>query len=605
MIVLSLTVGGETRTHSSGRPRVRLGSGADADIRVADAGWRDLEAVLVHFGTEVRCEALDGESWRLRVGDSVRLGAARVTLVGLLPLAETADAPPPTTATTSAAAAAALLFGDYEEAPASAPTFELEAAPERATAHARTAPPTPPPAPSSAAAAPSAAPAPAPPPVPSAPPPPPPTFDPSGPFTRPPGSPRRPAFPAFPTESFGEEVVRQLRRTPYVTVSLVVHVLALLVLSLLHTSPTDDLHERGPGALVTMAELDPYNAEDRGLDADDSDDGSPLPQPELEPIPDIEIPDVPPPPAEVPREELELAPLPEPEGLDIPLGLNPSVRAAGERPRPPVKPATSELARDFSKADKDAVNQRAARIVRTHLGREGGRGDPFGRLEREDLLVVDGSFDKIGRVLHALRLPYVAVTPMSLTFKNAPDLDQHKAIFWNCGESLPPNRVPTVARRIRKFVEEGGYLFTTDWAVATLLMPAFPGYLGTTGPLEPLPETVVDIAPAPGKSTHPLLAGVFHPHVPGRWWLEQASFEVRVLDPRNVETLIVSKDLEAKYHRSPVVAATFRYGKGRVMHVMGHYYQEEGNLAGTITAQRLALNFVLERINRDPLPRGR
>jgi hypothetical protein len=51
------------------------------------------------------------------------------------------------------------------------------------------------------------------------------------------------------------------------------------------------------------------------------------------------------------------------------------------------------------------------------------------------------------------------------------------------------------------------------------------------------------------------------------------------------------------------VAATFHYGRGRVLHAVGHYYQEAGNLAGTIAAHRLALNFVLMRLAQDKAPR--
>ena len=50
---------------------------------------------------------------------------------------------------------------------------------------------------------------------------------------------------------------------------------------------------------------------------------------------------------------------------------------------------------------------------------------------------------------------------------------------------------------------------------------------------------------------------------------------------------------------TPRWPSTFQYGRGRVLHVMGHYYQEAGNLAGTVSAHRLALNFVLMRLAND------
>ena len=63
--------------------------------------------------------------------------------------------------------------------------------------------------------------------------------------------------------------------------------------------------------------------------------------------------------------------------------------------------------------------------------------------------------------------------------------------------------------------------------------------------------------------------------------------------------LIDSPMLKSQFNRSPIVAATFHYGRGRVLHTMGHYYQEAGNLAGTLSAHRLALNFVLMRLDQD------
>ena len=92
---------------------------------------------------------------------------------------------------------------------------------------------------------------------------------------------------------------------------------------------------------------------------------------------------------------------------------------------------------------------------------------------------------------------------------------------------------------------------------------------------------------------------MFHRGVQARWWLEQASFDIEPLRKRRSTVLIESPDLEDLFGRNPAVAVTFKYGRGRVLHVMGHYYQEAGNLAGTVSAQRLALNFVLMRLAKD------
>ena len=64
-----------------------------------------------------------------------------------------------------------------------------------------------------------------------------------------------------------------------------------------------------------------------------------------------------------------------------------------------------------------------------------------------------------------------------------------------------------------------------------------------------------------------------------------------------MEVLITSDDLKARYGVSDV-AATFRYGKGRVLHMLGHVYQKEGNLKGTFSAQRLMANFLIAAVRK-------
>jgi hypothetical protein len=70
-----------------------------------------------------------------------------------------------------------------------------------------------------------------------------------------------------------------------------------------------------------------------------------------------------------------------------------------------------------------------------------------------------------------------------------------------------------------------------------------------------------------------------------------------------VTVLIECPMLSDTFNRSSAVAATFHYGRGRVLHTMGHYFQEAGNLVGTMAAHRLALNFVLMRLDQDRKPR--
>jgi hypothetical protein len=254
----------------------------------------------------------------------------------------------------------------------------------------------------------------------------------------------------------------------------------------------------------------------------------------------------------------------------------------------------------FDKSGAGAANEKAAGIVRDQMGLgKGGTGTALSDLARADILVVDGAFDHMGKVLDQLRLPFLRVTPGAIVQPSAPNLSRHKVIFWNCGEGFLPRDLKVAVKRLKAFVDGGGYLFTTDWAVENVIEPAFPGFVTSNGRGARLPEMVVDIQPTHAHRDDPLLEGVFLPGIQGKWWLEQASFDIDVVKPEAVQVLIESPTLRDLHHRHGAVAVTFHAGRGRVLHVLGHYYQEEGNLAGTLAAQRLALNFVLLRLAQD------
>ena len=77
-----------------------------------------------------------------------------------------------------------------------------------------------------------------------------------------------------------------------------------------------------------------------------------------------------------------------------------------------------------------------------------------------------------------------------------------------------------------------------------------------------------------------------------------------MVDATKVTILLEAPMLASAAHRkSKVIAATFAAGRGRVLHVMGHAWQEKTDLDGTVGMQRLALNFVRQRVERDDPPR--
>lgn len=607
MIVLRLTIGSTAHDIRTDRPVVVVGSDPTADVTLAHPDLAPQALRLTRDGSEVAVELIGTDMRaRLRVGDEIELAGVGVALTGMLPAGTSAaqDA-------TAGGAGAGVVFGGYDDdlpTAAEAPTADTPAGPTRSrfelsdttTSGERVEPPapaartTPPDLPkqttprtrtASAATTAAASAAAAPPPQ------------------------RKPTPEElaaslkqikFDPPNFGTELIEQLKASPFYAISIGFHLLLFFILSLIYTTEDKPIRE-GPGAIKASMQAE---EEELGEAVEELEvDGLPKEPADLpdleemeidEPLPDTAAPT--PPKASPLRVDEELLEDPDPPQI----GIMPSMRAANRqvRPRKP-KMAKVDAKKSFTKGTAGQSNSEAAKVVRAQLG--SGR---FGRsslndLDEDDILVVDGSFDHIERVLDALRLKYVKKAPWELTSARGVDFRDHKIVFWNCGESLGRRRMDAIGKKLKAFVRDGGYLFTTDWGVANVIPYAFPGYIRTNGNRAHLPEMVLHIEPAPSARNHPLLEGVFLPGVKGKWWLEQASFDMSVGRKDAVTVLIECPALREQFNRSPAVAATFHFGRGRVLHAMGHYFQEAGNIAGTIAVHRLALNFVLMRLEQD------
>lgn len=550
--------------------RATLGSGPKATIRHTNAGWPVLAGTLVQSGLEAHL-IVPGRVGRvtLRVGDEIRIGRADVALVGLLP----AEAPPPKAGPDPASP----LFGEYagvERAPT--PGLELAPALLRADAPVAAGSPsgsTPPPDPSTSASASAAA---------------------AG---------TSAAALAFGRRAdFGSELYEQLRRTPWFMCSMALHVVLFLLLMML-TSQLESARSLGgaEGRLATILAPPQEQANTGPEPEDEAQAPEPLPPidllPDPEPVPEAENEPTP----EAPQPTFATSLFPDEEPVPD-LGTMPSLSSTGRRTAPKrVKPAPApkvDLAQPVVKASARDSIRRAAEHVRDQLGIDrGGPGEALNRLKADDVLVIEGEFDHQERVLDALRIPYRMLSPHHPDVLTGAAFEHPRFVFWNCGHGHSPRGAARVAPHVRRYVEDGGYLFTSDWILGNLLKLAFPGYVDTGGLGSQLPELVLDIAPTRAGAGHPLLEGVFTPGVRGRWWLEQQSYDILVKNPSAVTVLIESPQLRELLNRSPAMAVTFAPGKGRVLHILGHYYQEEGNLAGVIAAQRIALNFVLLGLN--------
>jgi hypothetical protein len=207
-----------------------------------------------------------------------------------------------------------------------------------------------------------------------------------------------------------------------------------------------------------------------------------------------------------------------------------------------------------------------ARISRERMAREAPLdAAALEAVEASDVVVVRGSYDRVELVLEALELPYTALEPQQL---GGVRLRPEQLLVVNC----PGNLGPEELAQVRRFVEGGGSLFTTDWALRHVLEPAFPGVVAYNG--RPTADDVVRIEVR--DHDNPFLRGVSDPGEDPLWWLEGSSYPIRVLDPE-VRVLIASAELERKYGEAPV-AVLFRAGEGEVFHLISHYYLQRTEL---------------------------
>jgi hypothetical protein len=181
-------------------------------------------------------------------------------------------------------------------------------------------------------------------------------------------------------------------------------------------------------------------------------------------------------------------------------------------------------------------------------------------LSAADIIVTRGQYDHIEQVFSHGGIPCTTVDPGSI---DSAELRPDQVMFVNCaGNFTPPG-----LRKLHQFVHEGGFLFTTDWALKNVLEPAFPGFVEYNE--RPTADAVVRVEIL--SADDPFLSSILGPGDDPQWWLEGSSYPIRVLDPEKVQVLVKSKELEEKWGEAPVFV-TFPFGAGRVYHMISHFY---------------------------------
>jgi hypothetical protein len=205
----------------------------------------------------------------------------------------------------------------------------------------------------------------------------------------------------------------------------------------------------------------------------------------------------------------------------------------------------------------------AGELVRDRLEQE----DPDGlsrlkKMNPSDVVVVKGDYDHIEDVLGAAQIPFIPAPKFGVTDRI---LEAARAVFVNCvGNSFPIES----AHRLARFVEAGGFLLTTDWALKHVIQVGFPGFVAHNGI-----KTPNDLVSIRLQQEDPLFKGYFEGPQPV-WWLEPSSYPLQVLDRNRVQVPVYSEEMSAKYGNGSVVVR-FPYGKGVVYHLVSHLYAQQ------------------------------
>ena len=210
----------------------------------------------------------------------------------------------------------------------------------------------------------------------------------------------------------------------------------------------------------------------------------------------------------------------------------------------------------------------------------------FEELGQSEVIVSIGVHDNIEQVFNGIGLKHNLINPQQ--FEKI-DLDPDKIIFINC----PGNVTSKGLRNLVTFVEKGGFLFTTDWALRHVIEPGFPGYIKYNN--RPTNDEVVRVDILAEED--PFLQSIIGPNDDPQWWLEGSSYPIEILNHKEVDILIKSKEIEKKYGESAVFV-TFDYGKGKIYHMISHFYLQR---AETRTARhaKSGAEYANEKLNMD------
>lgn len=200
------------------------------------------------------------------------------------------------------------------------------------------------------------------------------------------------------------------------------------------------------------------------------------------------------------------------------------------------------------------------------------------RLKKKSIVIVSGAYDSVEKVLSACKTKYTTKKELS------PD----QILLINCdatGENLRYNG-ECGHEAIKEFVNDGGFLVTSDWSLKNVIEECFPEYMEFNGNKTSDDMVEINLIAEGSPYTKGLGSGSLKPI----WWLEGSSYPIKILKKDSVDILISSKEMKKKYKDGPI-AVKFQVGKGRVFNVTSHFYLQSVKYKYDAQREKTGLDF--------------
>lgn len=215
-------------------------------------------------------------------------------------------------------------------------------------------------------------------------------------------------------------------------------------------------------------------------------------------------------------------------------------------------------------------------------------------LKPRDTVVIKGRYDHAEHVLDSCRIPYVTGDNSNLSNR----LANATLLVINCPGELTDESIAV----IRRYLNNGGFLLTTDWSLSGCLQKICPGYVYWDGGYS-TNEIVDAVVVIPDSD---LVKGA---SPSGPWKLDDKSELVKPGARKSLQVLARSRTLS--YQDTVglgVLALTFDYGNGHVLHTIGHVDNNTDLASQSVLPdpspqttmslrQVIALNFVMNALS--------